>query len=94
MARAKEQLLANVTFRQSELSAMAFDHQFDAANGRYVLCFQRDPAALLRKISRLVRPGGIVVFHEPDRKQMRSYPPTPTFDKMDASKNLAKRSLF
>ena len=81
-SRAKEQLLANVTFRQSELSAMAFDHQFDAAIGRYVLCFQPDPAALLRKISGLVRPGGIVLFHEPDRKQMRSYPPTPTFDKM------------
>jgi len=47
-----------------------------------VLCFQPDPAALLRKISRLVRPGGIVLFHEPDRKQMRSYPPTPTYDKM------------
>ena len=81
-SRAKEQLLANVTFRQSELSAIAFDHQFDAAIGRYVLCFQPDPAALLRKISGLVRPGGIVLFHEPDRKQMRSYPPTPTFDKM------------
>ena len=81
-SRAKEQLLANVTFHESELSAMAFDHQFDAAIGRYVLCWQPDPVALLRKISRLVRPGGIVVFHEPDRKQMRSYPPVPTFDKI------------
>jgi uncharacterized NAD-dependent epimerase/dehydratase family protein len=47
-----------------------------------VLCFQPDPAALLRKISHLVRPGGIVLFHEPDRKQMRSYPPVPTYDKI------------
>jgi len=61
---------------------MAFDQHFDAAIGRYVLCFQPDPAALLRKIARLVRPGGIVLFHEPDRKQMRSHPPTPTYDKM------------
>jgi ubiquinone/menaquinone biosynthesis C-methylase UbiE len=81
-SRAKEQSLANVTFSESELSAMAFDQLFDAAIGRYVLCFQPDPAALLRKIVGFVRPGGIVMFHEPDRKQMRSYPPTPTYDKM------------
>ena len=81
-SRAKEQSLANVTFVESELSAMAFDQHFDAAIGRYVLMFQPDPVALLRKTSRLVRPGGIVLFHEPDRKQMRSFPPTPTYDKM------------
>ena len=81
-SRAKERSLANVTFCESELSAMAFDQHFDAAIGRYVLCFQPDPAALLRKVARWVRPGGIVLFHEPDRKQMRSYPPTPTYDKM------------
>jgi SAM-dependent methyltransferase len=49
--------------------------------GRYVLCFQPDPATLLREISRLVRPGGIILFHEPDREYMRSFPPTPTYDK-------------
>jgi ubiquinone/menaquinone biosynthesis C-methylase UbiE len=81
-SRAKEQSLANVTFLESELSAMAFGQLFDAAIGRYVLCFQPNPVALLRSISRLVRPGGIVLFHEPDRKQMRSYPPIPTYDKM------------
>src|SRR6516162_4972424 len=53
-SRAKEQSLADVTFVESELAAMSFDQHFDAAIGRYVLCFQPDPAALLRKISRLV----------------------------------------
>jgi SAM-dependent methyltransferase len=81
-SRAKEQSVANVTFRQSKLSEVAFDQHFDAAIGRYVLCFQPDPAALLRQVSRWVRPGGIVLFHEPDRKQMRSYPPAPTYDRM------------
>ena len=78
-SRAKERSLANVTFRENELSAMAFDQLFDAAIGRYVLGFQPDPAGLLRKIARLVRPGGIVLFHEPDLTQKRSYPPTPTY---------------
>ena len=66
-----------MTFRESELSAMAFDQRFDAAIGRYVLCFQPDPVALVRKIASLVRPGGIILFHEPDRDQMRSVPPAP-----------------
>ena len=81
-SRAKEQSLANVTFVESELMAIAFDQQFDAAIGRFVLCHQPDPVALLRKISRLVRPGGIVVFQEPDHKHRRSYPPIPTYDMM------------
>jgi ubiquinone/menaquinone biosynthesis C-methylase UbiE len=81
-SRAKEQSLANVTFVESELTPMAFDQHFDAAIGRLVLCHQPDPVALLRKISRLVRPGGIVVFQEPEHKQRRSYPPIPTYDIM------------
>jgi ubiquinone/menaquinone biosynthesis C-methylase UbiE len=80
-SRAEEKGLGNVTFRDSELSAMAFDQLFDAAVGRYVLCFQPDPVALLRKASRFVRPGGIILFHEADREHMSSFPPTPTYDK-------------
>jgi SAM-dependent methyltransferase len=79
-SRARDLSLANVTFHESELSAMAFEQLFDAAVGRYVLCFQPDPVASLRAVSRLVRPGGIVLFHEADREQMRSYPPTSTYD--------------
>jgi SAM-dependent methyltransferase len=79
-SRAEERSLVNVTFRESELSTMAFEQLFDAAIGRYVLCFQPEPAVLLQKIAGLVHPGGIVLFHETDRKQMRSYPPTPTYD--------------
>ena len=79
--RAEGRSLANVTFRESELSAMTFDQPFDAAIGRYVLCFQPDPVALLRTIACLVRPGGIILFHEPDREQMRSFPPVPSYDR-------------
>jgi ubiquinone/menaquinone biosynthesis C-methylase UbiE len=80
-ARAKEKSLSNVTFRESDLAVMEFDALFDAVIGRYVWCFQPDPVALLRKIAGLIRPGGIVVFHEPDRALMRSYPPAPTYDR-------------
>jgi SAM-dependent methyltransferase len=79
--RAEAMSLTNVTFHQSELTEMTFDQPFDAAVGRYVLCFQPDPVSLLRGIAKLLRPGGFILFHEPDRSQMRSFPPAPTYDR-------------
>jgi SAM-dependent methyltransferase len=78
---AAERSLANVTFLESDLLAMAFDRPFDAAIGRYVLCFQPDPVATLRTIAKQVRPGGIILFHEPDREEMHSVPPVPTYNR-------------
>ena len=39
---------------------------FDAIVGRYVLMFQADASRLLRQLARHLRPGGVIVFHEPD----------------------------
>jgi len=79
--RAERQSLINVTFRETDVLEIAFDEPFDAAIGRYVLCFQPDPVTFVRSIANLVRPGGIILFHEPDREQMRSFPPAPTYDR-------------
>ena len=38
----------------------------DAAVGRRVLMYQRDPTAAVRALARTVRPGGLVWFHEHD----------------------------
>jgi SAM-dependent methyltransferase len=38
---------------------------FDAAIGRYILHHQVDPVAMIRRAAMVVRPGGIVAFHEP-----------------------------
>jgi len=81
LSRAQKQERANVTFHECELSAMAFDQPFDAAIGRYVLCFQPDPVSTLRVIAKQVHSGGIILFHEPDRELMRSVPPVPTYDR-------------
>src|ERR1700751_3804846 len=40
--RAAQRSIANVTFKQSELSSMSLEAPFDAVVGRYVLCFQPD----------------------------------------------------
>ena len=59
----------------------SFEEALVAAVGRYVLCFQPDPVSLLRGIAKLLRPGGFILFHEPDRSQMRSFPLAPTYER-------------
>ena len=79
-ARAAERSLPNVSFLEGDPGSLAFDRPFDAAVGRYVLQFQDDPAAMLRTVATLVRPGGTIVFHELDWDGVRSTPPVPTYD--------------
>jgi SAM-dependent methyltransferase len=78
---AAERRLTKVSFRQGDPAEMDFDRPFDAVVGRYVLLFQAEPAELVRKVSRHVRPGGVVVFHEPDWAGARSIPPAPTYER-------------
>src|SRR5438067_5905285 len=58
--------LRNVSFREGDPTSMTFEKAFDAVIGRYVLMFQPDPTMMLRGVAAHVRPGGVVVFHEPD----------------------------
>ena len=81
-SRAAAQSLANVTFLQGNPAAMSFERPFDAAIGRYVLQFQKDPTAALRAIAAHVRPEGLLVFHEIDWAGLASFPPVPTFDQV------------
>ncbi len=72
----------HVSFVEGDPASLAFDAPFDAVVGRYVLEFQPDPAAMLRRVARHVRPGGIVVFHELDCGAAASHPPAPTHDRV------------
>lgn len=57
--------LTNVDFRQADLMEDDLGAgEFDLAWCRWVACFVPDPAALVGKICRALRPGGVVVFHE------------------------------
>jgi len=60
---------------------MTFEVPFDAVIGRYVLLFQPDGSAFIRSVLRHLRPGGLVVFHEPDWSCTRSSPAAPTYDR-------------
>jgi len=79
--RARARPLGNVDFREGDPAEIAFDRPFDAVIGRYVLLFQGDPAAMVRRLAGHVRPGGVIFFHEPDWDGVRSFPPAPTHDR-------------
>jgi SAM-dependent methyltransferase len=78
--RAKSKGLRNVSFRLGDPSELKFDRPFDAVVGRYVLLFQADAAAMVRELVKHLFPGGVIVFHEPDWSNVRSFPPAPTYD--------------
>lgn len=78
--QAASRSLRKVTFREGDPAEMTFEQPFDAVIGRYVLMFQKDPAVMLRKLASLVRPKGLIVFHEVDYDGSRSVPPAPTYD--------------
>jgi SAM-dependent methyltransferase len=81
VARERARSLTNVTFLDGDPSEMSFPEAFDAVVGRYVLMHQPDPAAVVRNLLVHVRPGGIVVFHEPYRAGLRSFPPLAAYDR-------------
>ena len=63
-ARVAEAGLHNVSFTRSDVNQIASDKLFDAAIGRFILMFLPDPVAVLRSLSQVVRPGGVLAFLE------------------------------
>lgn len=63
-ARAAEAALIHVRFVQSDISNFTTEVPFDAVIGRFVLMFQPDPVAVLRKLAAHLGPGGVLVFQE------------------------------
>lgn len=62
--RARRENIRNIRFVQGELNDLEFTETFNALIGRLVLMFLPDPAAVLRRLTQFVKPGGIVAFQE------------------------------
>jgi ubiquinone/menaquinone biosynthesis C-methylase UbiE len=56
--------ITNVSFHQADARSLDPGWLFDAAVGRFVLMFIRDPTEALRVFAQRVRPGGILAFCE------------------------------
>ncbi len=62
--RARKAELRHVQFEEFAVGAFSGLKPFDLVIGRYVLIHQTDPVDFIRAAAALVRPGGIVAFHE------------------------------
>lgn len=56
--------VGNVTLHHASVCDFVDGEGFDLAIGRYVLVFQAVPAQFIADVTRFVRPGGVVAFHE------------------------------
>ncbi|MBV9484275.1 MAG: class I SAM-dependent methyltransferase [Acidobacteria bacterium] len=63
-ARMVEAGFRNVRFQRSDVSEVVDEKDFDAVVGRFILMFLPDPVAVLRSLSKLARPGGVLAFQE------------------------------
>lgn len=72
----------NVRFIEANIEGdLPFDQKFDVLVGRVVLMFLPSPAATLGRLAWNVRPGGLVIFQEPDMSWAKSVPNVPTVEK-------------
>jgi 2-polyprenyl-3-methyl-5-hydroxy-6-metoxy-1,4-benzoquinol methylase len=66
-------------FEASEIETYATPQRFDAIVGRLVLGYMPDAPAALRRLTELLRPGGVAAFQEIALPLIRSVPPGPLF---------------
>ena len=64
-ARVAEAGLRNVEFIQCDAAQLPDSTLYDGAVGRFILMWVDDPVSVLRGLSRMVRPGGVIAFQEP-----------------------------
>jgi len=63
--RIEQAKLHNVRFIEGDIASAPLDGEFDAIVGRCVLFFVPDRVAALRRLRRVLRPGGVMAFQEP-----------------------------
>jgi ubiquinone/menaquinone biosynthesis C-methylase UbiE len=86
--RADDSGIKNVRFVLQNLDDKRLDvklagqvrEHVDALTGRLVLLYLADPAATLRRLKTIVRPGGIIAFQDIDGRSGRSEPHCPLYE--------------
>jgi 2-polyprenyl-3-methyl-5-hydroxy-6-metoxy-1,4-benzoquinol methylase len=62
--RAQTATIRQIEFKASWTDVFSDPEPFDLVVGRCVLIHQADPVEFIRAVTRLVRPGGVIAFHE------------------------------
>jgi len=74
-----------VSIEVANLDDSSATEQFDAVLGRYILLYQPDPAAAIARLTRFLKPGGIVLFREVDFAIINpSFPQCELYDQIHA----------
>lgn len=74
--------ITNARFAEADVATFETDQKFDAIVGRLVLLYLPRPGAVLRHLSRHLRPCGIVAAQEFDMSQVSQVPPSELFMKV------------
>ena len=94
-ARARAATAKNVHFLVTSLDNNLGAASFDVVIGRYVLIFQDDVTSFIRASAQLVKPGGIVAFHEiDDADDFTALPEVPLWKQANDWLMSALRSLL
>ncbi len=94
-ARARVATAKNVYFLVASPDDTLDAASFDVVIGRYVLIFQEDVTEFIRASARLVKPGGIVAFHEiDDADDFAALPEVPLWNQANDWLMGALRSLL
>jgi ubiquinone/menaquinone biosynthesis C-methylase UbiE len=82
--RTQEAGLQQVEFKDTWSGIFANQQPFDLVIGRCVLIHQADPVGLIRAVTRLIRPGGVIAFHEITLREIfRTLPCVPLWKSVD-----------
>ncbi|MCB0214681.1 MAG: methyltransferase domain-containing protein [Anaerolineae bacterium] len=76
---AKAQHLDNITFARSDITTWQAEARFDCIYGRFILTHLPDPAQVLARMARALRPGGVMVVEDIDFTGHFCYPPSAAF---------------
>jgi ubiquinone/menaquinone biosynthesis C-methylase UbiE len=78
--RARAAGLDQCRFEEADIDAFATDERYDAIVGRLIVLYLPDPAATMRRLWGLLKPGGVMAFQELALSAMLYHPQLPLLD--------------
>lgn len=80
IALAREEPMPNVQFEVADVLTGAIEGPFDIVYARFLLSHLTDPAAALRRMLQLLKPGGMLLVEDVDFAGHFCHPPRASFD--------------